>query len=64
LRALRLKAVTFDQRKKIAAEIQERAFETVPYVPTGQWLTKTVYRKDVKGIITGPAFFMWNVEKA
>jgi len=63
LRTQWLKAPTFDERKKIAAEIQQRAFETVPYIPTGQWLTKTAYRKDIRGVITGPAFFMWNVEK-
>jgi hypothetical protein len=35
----------------------------VRYIPIGQWTPKTAYRKNVKGIITGPAFFMWNVEK-
>ena len=64
LRAEWLKADTFEERKKIAVAIQERAFEFVPYIPTGQWLSKTAYRKGIEGIITGPAFFMWNVEKA
>ena len=43
--------------------IQERAFEVVPYLPTGQWKPKTAYRKNLKGIIQAPAFLMWNVEK-
>lgn len=64
LRAQWLKAATLDDRKKIAAEIQQRAFETVPYIPTGQWVTKTAYRQHLQGIITGPAFFMWSAEKA
>jgi len=64
LRSQWLKARTLDERKRIAVAIQQRAFEIVPYIPTGQWLSKTAYRKGVKGIITGPAFFMWNVEPA
>ena len=50
-------------RQEIAAKIQERAFETVPYIPTGQYLPKTAYRKYLKGVINAPALFMWNVEK-
>jgi peptide/nickel transport system substrate-binding protein len=52
-----------ETRQEIAARIQERAFETVPYIPTGQWSPKTAYRKNLKGIIIAPALFMWNVEK-
>jgi len=59
-----LKAATFDERKKIAQAIQLRAFEVVPYIPTGQYFPKTAYRTNVKGTpLTGPAVFMWNVEK-
>jgi len=58
-----LKAATFDERKSLAAAIQRRAFETVPYVPTGQWMPMTAYRKNVNEIIQAPAFLMWNVEK-
>ena len=50
-------------RQEIAVKIQQRAFETVPYVPTGQWSPVTAYRNNVKGIIIAPALFMWNVEK-
>jgi hypothetical protein len=35
----------------------------VPYIPTGQYLPKTAYRKNVKGVIDAPALLMWNVEK-
>jgi ABC-type transport system substrate-binding protein len=47
----------------IAVKIQQRAFETVPYIPTGQWSPVTSYRKNIKGIIIAPALFLWNVEK-
>jgi peptide/nickel transport system substrate-binding protein len=58
-----LKAATLDERKKLAAAIQERAFEVVPYIPTGQWKPVTAYHKNLKGVIQAPAFLMWNVEK-
>src|SRR5437763_5723615 len=63
LRGQWLKATTLDERKKLAAAIQQRAFEVVPYLPTGQWLPKTAYRKNVKGLLQCPAYLMWNVEK-
>jgi len=63
MRAQWVKAATVDERKKIAVDIQKRSFETVPYLPTGQWTPMTAYRKSVKGVITAPAFLMWNVEK-
>ena len=64
LRGQWLKATTLDERKKLAAAIQQRAFEVVPYLPTGQWLPKTAYRKNLKGLLQAPAYLMWNVEKA
>ncbi len=63
LRAQWLKAATIDERKKIAADLQRRAFEVVPYLPNGTWTPKTAYRKNLKGVIQAPAFLLWNVEK-
>ncbi len=63
LRGQWLKATTMDERKKLAAAIQERAFEVVPYIPTGQWKPNTAYRKNLKGLLQAPAYLMWNVEK-
>jgi peptide/nickel transport system substrate-binding protein len=63
LRAQWIKATTLDERKKLAAAIQERAFEVVPYLPTGQWKPVTAYHKNLKGVIQAPAFLMWNIEK-
>jgi len=59
LRAQWLKAGALAERKKLAVAIQERAFEVVPYLPTGQWMPMTSYRKNVKGVIQAPAFLMW-----
>ena len=57
------KATNLADRKKLAAAIQERAFEVVPYIPTGQWKPVTAFHKNLKGVIQAPAFLMWNIEK-
>jgi peptide/nickel transport system substrate-binding protein len=67
IEALRLqwmKATDLETRKHIAVELQKRAFETVPYIPTGMYRPKTAYRKTITGVIHAPAILMWNVEKA
>ena len=63
LRAQWIKAETFGERRQLAAAIQRRAFETVPYISTGQWKQMTAYRRSLKGIVSAPAFLMWNIEK-
>jgi peptide/nickel transport system substrate-binding protein len=63
LRTKWINATTPDERKKLADAIQLRAFEVVPYLPTGQWRPKTAFRKNLRGVLTAPAFLMWNVEK-
>jgi peptide/nickel transport system substrate-binding protein len=63
LRTQWLKAEDLEDRQAIAAKIQQRAFEVVPYIPTGQYEFKTALRKNLKGYIEAPAFFLWNVEK-
>jgi peptide/nickel transport system substrate-binding protein len=47
----------------MAEELQKRAFETVPYVPTAQFIIPTAYRTNITGIIKSPVTFLWNVEK-
>jgi peptide/nickel transport system substrate-binding protein len=63
LRTEWLKAEDQEARQALAAKLQQRAFEFVPYVPTGQFEAKTAFRKNIKGYISAPALFMWNVEK-
>ena len=64
LRSQWMRATDSEARQEIAAAIQERAFEIVPYIPTGQWKTKTAYRKSLKDMVHGPVIFQWGVEKA
>ncbi len=63
LRAAWIKATDLDTRKKIAVDLQKRAFESVPYIPTGMFMQKTAYRKNIKGRLLAPAYLFWNVEK-
>jgi peptide/nickel transport system substrate-binding protein len=50
-------------QKTLADEIQIEAYKEVPYVPTGQFVVPTAYRKNLDGIIIAPVVFLWNVEK-
>jgi peptide/nickel transport system substrate-binding protein len=58
------KAPDLAAQKKLAADIQVEAYANdIPYVPTGQFVVPTAYRKNVDGIIIAPVVFLWNVEK-
>ncbi len=58
------KASDFAAQKKLAADIQAEAYhDDVPYVPTGQFVVPTAYRRNLHGIIIAPVVFFWNVEK-
>ncbi|HLJ63233.1 MAG TPA: ABC transporter substrate-binding protein, partial [Stellaceae bacterium] len=63
LRSSWLEAPDLGTQKTLAAAIQEQAFLTVPYIPTGQFFIPTAYRNSLKGVINSPVVFMWNVEK-
>ena len=58
------KAPDLAAQKKLAADIQVEAYtNNVPYVPTGQFVVPTAYRRNLDGIIVAPVVFLWNVEK-
>jgi peptide/nickel transport system substrate-binding protein len=63
LRAEWLKAPDLAAQKKLAAEVQEEGFKSVPYIPTGQFIIPTAYRKNLDGVLVAPIVFLWNVEK-
>ncbi len=48
---------------KICADMQRQAFESVPYIPMGQYVQPTAYRSNLEGVLQGFALF-WNVKKA
>ena len=58
------KAPDLAGQKQLAADIQTEAYANdVPYVPTGQFVIPTAYRKNLHGIIIAPVVFFWNVAK-
>jgi peptide/nickel transport system substrate-binding protein len=58
-----LQADTDAERNRLADAIQAIAFATVPYVPLGQFTVRTAYRRDVRGVLHGPAVLPWNVAR-
>jgi peptide/nickel transport system substrate-binding protein len=63
LRTEWLKAPDLNAQKKLAADIQAEGFQSVPYIPTGQFVIPTAYRKNLDGVIVAPIVFLWNVDK-
>ena len=62
LRAAWFDAKDVGQQKKICEQIQLQAFEEVPYIPLGQSIPPTAYRRDITGVLNGHPFF-WNVRR-
>jgi len=64
LRAQWMSAETLEQRKAIAAQIQENAWNIVPLLHFGQWIQPVAHRKNVTGWLHEPGLLVfWNVEK-
>jgi len=51
------------ERHRLDAEIQANAFDTVPFIPLGQYLPPAAYRKNLTGILKGAVPVFWNVGK-
>ncbi len=65
LRDAFVRAESPDEQKKIAAEIQKEVYEKVAYIPLGQYEAPSVWRKELTGIVGGPATpVFWNIDKA
>ena len=63
LRDAWLSAPDAAERKTIAANLQREAYKSVPYIPLGEFSSRTAFHRDLVGVDTGPALFMWNVSK-
>jgi peptide/nickel transport system substrate-binding protein len=50
-------------QKAIAAQIQLRALETVPYIPLGQIFQPTAYRSDIKDVVPAAIPLFWGVRR-
>jgi peptide/nickel transport system substrate-binding protein len=49
------------KRKALAEEIQKFAYDDVPYALWGEFVTPSVYRKNVRGVLTFGAPILWNI---
>jgi peptide/nickel transport system substrate-binding protein len=59
------RATTPEDQKKIAEEIQKEVYDQVIYVPLGQYLAPSVWRKSLTGVLDGPATpIFWNIDKS
>lgn len=58
------KAATLDERKAIARQMQDNAWNFVPHLYFGQWLQPSVYRTSTRNWLAVPEVIpFWNVEK-
>ena len=51
------------ERHRLDMEIQANAFETVPFIPLGQYLPPAAYSRKLAGILKGAVPVFWNVTK-
>jgi peptide/nickel transport system substrate-binding protein len=54
-----------EEQKKIAADIQKENYDQVIYIPLGQFLIPSAWRKSLTGVLDGPATpIFWNIDKS
>jgi peptide/nickel transport system substrate-binding protein len=54
-----------EEQKKIAADIQKEVYDQVIYIPLGQYLAPSAWRKSLTGVLDGPATpIFWNIDKS
>jgi peptide/nickel transport system substrate-binding protein len=59
------RASTPEDQKKVGAELQKENYEKVIYIPLGQYLVPTGWRKSISGVLDGPATpVFWNMDKS
>lgn len=49
-----------DAQRRIARDIQAQAFADVPYIPLGQYFTRTAYQANLTGALNGNPVY-WNI---
>jgi ABC-type transport system substrate-binding protein len=56
-----VRATDQTKRKQLADEVQKVALSEVTYVPWGEWVQPTAFRKNVRGVLKFGAPIFWNV---
>lgn len=57
-------APSLAEQKRIAAEIQVEAFQVVPHVPLGHFLSPSAWRSNVTGVLKSPVVLFYNMGKS
>ena len=63
LRAAWFAAPDTAAQKEVGRQIQAEAFESVPYIPIGEYFQPTAYNRSLEGMVKGCPIF-WGVRKA
>lgn len=63
LKARFARAATEPEKKKLAEQLQRRAFETASHVPLGQYSNPAALRSNVTGLVPAGAQVYWNIRK-
>lgn len=50
-------------QKKLVDDMQRHGWDSVPIIPTAQFVVPTAYRSNISGLLISPIAFLWNVEK-
>ena len=59
-----VRATDETQRKQLAEEVQKIALSEVTYVPWGEWVQPTAFRKSMRDVLKFGAPLFWNVKVA
>ena len=51
-------------QKQLASQVQEKAMDTVTYIPIGQYLQYRAIRENVSGFLSAPVPYFWNLSKS
>ena len=52
------------KQKQLASQIQQKAMDSVTYIPIGQYLQFNAIRDNVTGFLPSPVTFFWNLAKS
>lgn len=51
------------KRQQLLKELERLHLEVATYIPLGQYRSSIAYRRNLRGLLPGPALFYWNIEK-
>ena len=51
-------------QKQVCEKVQLQAFQSVPFVPVGQWFQPWAYRKTLRDFVRCGNILFWNVQRA